>query len=198
VDPDFCSWQTPKQRRVLHAVRECLREPAGRVRVLDFGVGSLGLYRALDDDLMRRIELLGFSPSQQHDPADPLLARHAIEIVVGRGLSPLAKVPAASQDRVVCSYVFDYLSDPARCGVLHAFARVLRGGGKLLLILHHPRGKRDRQRAMACETLRPIEHPASELALPGALRLSDVVECEDPVDGAPIAHVLTVVRAAHD
>jgi SAM-dependent methyltransferase len=268
-------------------VRECLSEPAGLVRVLDFGIGSMGLYRALEDDLMRRIEVTGISESPQHDPADPLLARHAIEIAVGPGLSPLTWVADGSQDRVVCSYVFDYLSDPMRAEALRAFARVLAGGGKLLLVLHHPRGRRadkfrrsrpywpmaralyerlssgrhaeasalleeltvllnasfgnddryrgylasylktaelflsefcvdgrvdgpvpgaalidcertacliDRELAMTCEALRPIEHPASDLALPSELALCDLVECIDPTDGWPIAHVLTAIR----
>jgi SAM-dependent methyltransferase len=141
-NPDFCSWQAPKQRRVLDAVRSCLSEPAGRMRVLDFGIGSLGLYRALGDGLMRRLQLTGTSESQQHDTADSLLARHAVEIKIGPGLSPLAPLSDGSQDRVVCSYVFDYLSDRARAEALGAFARVLVDGGKLLLVLHHPRGKR--------------------------------------------------------
>lgn len=285
-NPDFCSWQAPKQRDVRNAIRECLCEPAGRVRVLDFGIGSLGLYRALDDDLLRRIELTGTSESQQHDPGDPLLARHAIEIAIGPGLSPLAGVATASQDRVVCSYVFDYLSDQERCDALDAFARVLAPGGKLLLVLHHARGKRadkfrrsrrywpmaravyerlqrgryaeasallqelqvflctvfaadagyrcylasyartaelfiatfcpggrliasvpeaalldcersahliDRELAMTCDALRPVAEPM-RLPLPPELELDRVVECSDPEDGWPIAHVLTAVR----
>jgi len=285
-NPDFCSWQAPKQRCVRNAVRECLSEPVGLVRVLDFGIGNLGLYRALEDELMRRIELIGISESLQHDPADPLLARHAIDVVIAPGLSPLAQVLAGSQDRVVCSYVFDYLSDPARAGALCAFARVLAGGGKLLLVLHHPRGKRaekvrrsrrywprarrlyelllsgrhaeasallneltawlraafghdhryrrylasflktaelfmselcldgravcpvpeavlvyfercassiDRERAMTCDALRPFEHPARDLPLPSELVLADLVECTDPTDDSPVAHVLIAV-----
>jgi hypothetical protein len=286
-NPDFCSWQAPRQLRVRNAVRDCLSEPTGLVRLLDFGIGSLGLYRALDDDLMRRLRITGVSESQQHDPEDPLLARHAIDVAIGPGLSPLAQVPAGSQDRLVCSYVFDYLSDRTRSEALRAFARVLAGGAKLLLVLHHPRGKRadkfrrsrpywrmarvlyewlsngrhaeasallkeltimlnavfgdddtyrgylasyaktaerflsefcvdgrlarpvpeaalidcertagliDRELAMTCEALRPIEHPASEISLPSELMSADLVECADPSDGSPIAHVLTAVR----
>jgi SAM-dependent methyltransferase len=286
-NPDFCSWQAPKQQRVLDAVRGCLSEPAGRVRVLDFGIGSLGLYRALGDGLMRRLQLTGTSESQQHDAADSLLARYAIELAIGPGLAPLAALPDGSQDRVVCSYVLDYLSDRARADALRAFARVLTDEGKLLLVLHHPRGKRadkfrrsrsywpiaralyerllaaryaeasalhdelmallhtrfddddryreylasylrtaehvmsdfcdggrliqavpeeawlacehaaqliDRELAMTCEALRPIERPASDLALPHELRLSELMECADPTDGSPMAYVLTATR----
>jgi SAM-dependent methyltransferase len=286
-NPDFCSWQTPKQQRVRDAVRACLSEPAGLVRVLDFGIGSMELYRSLGDDVMRRIELTGISESPQHDAADPLFARYPIDIAIGPGLSPLALVPAQSQDRVVCSYVFDYLGDEMRSEALQAFARVMAEGAKLLLILHHPRGRRadkfrrsqpywpvaraiyeqlltrryaeaaallkdgktllaafanddryrrylasylktaerflsafcldghlacavpdaawldcersvgaiDREQAMTCQALRPIEHPASDLAMPRELTLCSVVTHEDPTDGTPIAHVLTAVRA---
>ncbi len=285
--PDFCSWQEPKQLCVKDAVRDCLSERPGVLRVLDFGIGSMGLYRSLEDELMRRVTLTGVSESLQHDPADPLLARYPIEIAIGPGLSPLAKMPSASQDRVVCSYVFGYLSDQMRADALRAFARVLVGGGKLILVLHHPRGKRadkfrrsqpywqqarelyrqllqaryaeasallhgltdlldasfahdrqyrgylasylttaerfisvycpaghrarpaceaalsdcertlqliGRELAMTCQSLRPIAHPARSLPLPGELTLTKLIECADPTDGLPIAHVLTAVR----
>jgi SAM-dependent methyltransferase len=141
-NPDFCSWQAHKQLPVRHAVRECLNDAPGLVRVLDFGIGSMGLYRALDEGLMRRMRLLGISESQQHDAADPLLARYAIDIAIGPGLAPLAQVPAQSRDRVVCSYVLDYLSDQARRDALAAFARIMADGAKLVLVLHHPYGRR--------------------------------------------------------
>lgn len=283
-NPDFCSWQTPKQARVRRAVRKCLSETSGRVRVLDFGIGSLGLYRSLEDELMERIQLTGISESLQHDAADPWLACHSIEVAIGPGLAPLAHVPAASQDRVVCTYVLDYLSDQMRADALAAFARVMAMGAKLVLVLHHPRGRRaekfrrsqpfwsmaravydhlsngrhaqanallhelhallntelapdaryrgylasylktaqrflselcedgrltctvpdaallacehaasstDRERAMTCDALRPIEHPARDLVLPRALRLCDLFTHIDPTDGAPMAYVLT-------
>jgi hypothetical protein len=52
----------------------------------------------------------------------------------------------------------------------------------------------DRELAMTCRSLRPIELPASQLTLPPELTLSNLVECADPADGCPIAHVLTAVR----
>jgi SAM-dependent methyltransferase len=282
-NPDFCSWQAHKQLPVRHAVRDCLNEVPGLVRVLDFGIGSMGLYRALDDELMRRMRLLGISESQQHDAADSLLARYAIDIAIGPGLTPLAQVPAQSRDRIVCSYVLDYLTDQARREALAAFARVMADGAKLVVVLHHPYGRRaekfrrsraywpeartlyehlrsgrheqaratlhalelllerafarddryrrylasylntarrflsdfhgdravpeaalvacenaacaiDRERAMTCDALRPIENPATDLALPSGLTRCEVIECADPTDGAPMAYVLTAVR----
>ena len=141
-NPDFCSWQTPKQHRVRRAVRACLGEAPGRIRVLDFGIGSMGLYRSLEDELMRRIQLTGTSESQQRHATDPWIARHAIEIAIGPGVSPIANVATASQDRVVCTYVLDYVSDAMRSDALNAFARIMRPGAKLALVLHHPRGRR--------------------------------------------------------
>jgi len=47
---------------------------------------------------------------------------------------------------------------------------------------------------MTCEALHPIERPASELALPSELMPSEFLECADPTEGSPIAHVLTAVR----
>jgi SAM-dependent methyltransferase len=148
-NPDFCSWQAPQQRNVLTAVRAALNEREGALRVLDFGVGSLGLYRALDEPLLQRIELTGITESQQHTPDDPLLARHRIAIATGPGLSPLADVANESQDYVLCTYVFAYLSAATRAQALDAFARVLAPGGRLLLVLHHPQGERARKFARA-------------------------------------------------
>jgi SAM-dependent methyltransferase len=148
-NPDFCSWQAAQQQHVLTAVRAALNEQDGALRVLDFGVGSLGLYRALDEPLMQRIALIGITESQQHAADEPLLARHRIEIATGPGLSPLAAVARESQDYVLCTYVFAYLSAAARAEALAAFARVLVPGGRLLLVLHHPRGERARKFARA-------------------------------------------------
>lgn len=144
-NPEFCGWQAPQQRHVLAAVRACLSERLGPLAVLDFGIGSMGLYRSLDDDLMRRITLIGLSESPQHDPADPLLARYRIRIAIGPGVAAFADVAPRSQDRVVCTYVFAYLAVSQRAQALAAFARVLVPGGKLVLALHHPRGERARK-----------------------------------------------------
>jgi SAM-dependent methyltransferase len=143
---DFCGWQTPRQRQVRNALRACLLETPGPLRVLDFGIGSLGLYRALESgDLLERISLTGISESQQHDDDDPLLARYRVRIALGPGLTPLAAVPQSSHDHVLCTYVFAYLSEDARSEALRAFARVLVPGGQVTLVLHHARGDRARK-----------------------------------------------------
>ena len=49
----------------------------------------------------------------------------------------------------------------------------------------------ERERAMTCDALRPIAHPARDLALPSQLRVCEVVEHIDPTDGTPIANMLT-------
>jgi SAM-dependent methyltransferase len=144
-NPELCSWQAGQQVRVRDAVQSRLNETPGAQRVLDFGAGNLGLYRALDPDLMRRITLLGISESPQHDPDDPLFDRCRIQILIGPGLQPFARVAAESQDHVVCSYVFAYLNERTRARALQRFARVLVPGGRLTLVLHHPRGARARK-----------------------------------------------------
>jgi SAM-dependent methyltransferase len=144
-NPDFCSWQSTKQAHVRDTVCACLNEIPGRLRVLDFGIGNLGLYRAFDDSLMQRISLTGITESQQHTAEDPLLARHRIRIETGPGLSPCARVSNSTQDCVVCTYVFAYLDAQTRADALACFARVLVPGGKLVLVLHHPRGERARK-----------------------------------------------------
>lgn len=144
-NPQLCSWQTGPQARVRDAVQSRLNETPGARRVLDFGIGNLGLYRVLDHDLMRRITLLGISESQQHDAADPLFDRSRIQILIGPGLTPFARVAPRSQDHAVCTYVFAYLSEQARAEALQCLARVLVPGGRLTLVLHHPRGARARK-----------------------------------------------------
>ena len=143
---DFCSWQTPKQRPVRDAVRARLLETPGPLRVLDFGIGSLDLYRSLESSgLLERISLTGISESQQHDEGDPLLARYRVHIALGPGLLPLADIAQRSQDHVLCTYVFAYLREEARSEALRAFARVLVPGAQLTLVLHHARGERARK-----------------------------------------------------
>lgn len=144
-NPDFCSWQCDKQKHVLEYVTARLDELPGAVRVLDFGVGNLGLYRAFDDALMRRLALTGTSESEQHRSDDPLLARYHVRILIGAGLAPLELVENGSQDVVLCTYVLDYLDAQMRADVLAAFARVLAPGGRLVLALHHPQGERQRK-----------------------------------------------------
>ncbi|HEX7037801.1 MAG TPA: methyltransferase domain-containing protein [Pseudomonadales bacterium] len=144
-NPDFCSWQSDRQNNVRALVTERLNEVTGPLRVLDFGIGNLGLYRALDDGLMRRISLTGISESPQHREDDPLLARYRIRVAIGAGLSPLESVADGSQNVVLCTYVLDYLDEPMRAAALAAFARVLAPGGRLVLVLHHPRGERERK-----------------------------------------------------
>ena len=144
-NPSFCSWQSTKQAHVRDAVCACLNEIPGPLRVLDFGIGNMGLYRAFDDSLMQRISLIGMSESQQHAAQDPLLARHRIRVEIGPGLLPFARVANRSQDFVVCTYVFAYLDAQMRAEALAAFARVLVSGGRLVLVLHHPRGERARK-----------------------------------------------------
>ena len=144
-NPEFCSWQSPRQSRVREAVCACLNGMPGTLRTLDFGIGSLGLYRALDDTLMRRLSLTGISESQQHSAADPLLDRYPVRIAVGPGLSPLRGIADQSQDLVLCTYVFAYLDARMRRDALAAFARLLVPGGRLVLVLHHPRGERARK-----------------------------------------------------
>ncbi len=141
-NPDFCSWQAPQQSEVKRAVSACLVEGPSPLRVLDFGVGAFGLYRALGDELMQRIALTAISESQQHDPADPFLQQHKVRIEVGANLLPLADIPPASQDRVLCTYVFAYLDPPTRANALFAFTRLLTTNGTLVLVLHHPDGER--------------------------------------------------------
>jgi len=121
-------------------------ETPGPLRVLDFGIGSLDLYRSLEGSgLLERISLTGISESQQHDDDDPLLARYRIRIALGPGLSPLTDIPQGSQDHVLCTYVFAYLSQEARSEALRAFARVLVPNGKVTLVLHHARSERARK-----------------------------------------------------
>ena len=144
-NPEFCSWQSPRQSRVRDALCACLKRRPGRLRTLDFGIGSLGLYRALDDSLMQRLALTGISESPQHASADPLFERHPIRIEIGPGLSPLDRIADGSQDIVLCTYVFAYLDVRMRNDALAAFARVLAPGGHLLLVLHHPRSERARK-----------------------------------------------------
>jgi SAM-dependent methyltransferase len=144
-NPELTSWQAGQQARVRAAVQSRLNATPGAQRVLDFGIGNLALYRALDPDLMRRITLLGITESQQHDTDDPLFDRSRIEILIGPGLEPFARVARESQHHVVCSYVFAYLDEPTRAQALQRFARVLVPGGRLTLVLHHPRGARARK-----------------------------------------------------
>jgi SAM-dependent methyltransferase len=144
-NPDFCSWQSAKQAHVRDAVCACLNEIPGPLRVLDFGIGNMGLYRVLDDTLMGRIALTGISESQQHRADDPLLERHRIRIETGPGLAPCARVASGSQDVVLCTYVFAYLDAQMRADALAVFARVLVAGGTLVLVLHHPLGERERK-----------------------------------------------------
>ena len=144
-NPDFCSWQSAKQAHVRDVVRACLNRVPGPLRVLDFGIGNMGLYRAFDDTLMQRISLTGISESQQHAAEDQLLARHRIRIETGPGLSPCARVASGSQDFVLCTYVFAYLDAQMRAEALAVFARVLTPGGGLVLVLHHARGERERK-----------------------------------------------------
>jgi SAM-dependent methyltransferase len=177
---EFCSWQAPQQLHVLNAVRACLNETLGPLSVLDFGVGSMGLYRSLGDELMRRITLSGISESPQHDPADPLFARYRIRIAIGPGLSPLAHILSHSQDQVVCTYVFAYLDAPQRAAALAAFTRVLVPGGRLILVLHHPHGERARKFRRA-EPYWPKAHRLYALLLQGrygeaSARLQDLTD----------------------
>ena len=143
-NPEFCSWQSTKQAHVRDAVCACLNETQGPLRVLDFGIGNMGLYRMFDDSLMRRISLTGISESQQHTADDPLLERYFIQIKIGPGLSPCARVANRSQDFVLCTYVFAYLDAQTRADALSVFVRMLVSGGRLVLVLHHPRGERAR------------------------------------------------------
>ena len=136
------------------------------------GIGSMGLYRSLEDELMSRIRLTGISESQQHDAADPWVARHAIEIAVGPDLAPLANVAAASQDRIVCTYVLDYLSDPMRSDALIAFARVMLPGAKLVLVLHHPHGRRA-NKFRRSRPYWPMAHDVYAHLLGGLIRTSE-------------------------
>ena len=144
-NPDFCSWQSTKQAHVRDAVCACLNETPGPLRVLDFGIGNMGLYRVFEDSLMQRISLIGITESQQHTAEDRFLARYRIRIETGPGLSPCARVSNGTQDFVVCTYVFAYLDAQTRADALASFARVLVPGGKLVLVLHHPRGERARK-----------------------------------------------------
>ena len=141
-NPDFCSWQSTRQRRVRDAIIACLEETPGLLHVLDFGIGNMGLYRVFDDRLMRRIALTGISESQQHAADEPMISRYRIHIETGPSLTPCARVADHSQDVVVCTYVFAYLVTQTRADALAAFARLLVPGGKLVLVLHHPRGER--------------------------------------------------------
>lgn len=144
-NPDFCSWQSDKQVEVLSRVRACLNEQPGQLRVLDFGIGNMGLYRALDEGLMQRISLTGISESRQHTAEDPLLPRYGIRINIGPGLSPCRRLPIGSADFVVCTYVFAYLDAQARAETLAVLARALVPGGRMILVLHHPGSERARK-----------------------------------------------------
>lgn len=143
-NPDFCSWQSAKQSQVRDVLCACLNETRGTLRALDFGIGNMGLYRMFDDGLMRRISLTGISESRQHSADDPLLERYPIRIMTGPDLSPCARVSSRSQDFVLCTYVFAYLDAQTRTDALAVFARMLVPGGRLLLVLHHPRSERAR------------------------------------------------------
>lgn len=145
-NPEFCSWRASQQAEVLEAIKsEIDTVKRRRIRVLDFGIGSLGLYRALDDSYVRAMVLTGISESKQHNDADPWIAQHSIRIFVGPGVKPLYDLTPSSFDMVICTYVFAYLSDEMRARALAGFCRALAPGGKLLLVLHHPEGDRARK-----------------------------------------------------
>lgn len=187
-NPDFCSWQSGRQAYVRDAVCARLNETGGPLRVLDFGIGNMGLYRVFDDSLMRRISLTGISESQQHSTDDPLLERYSITIETGRGLTPCARVASRSQDFVVCTYVFAYLDVQTRAHALAVFARMLVSGGRLVLVLHHPHGERARNFRRA-ETFWPKARSLYERLLEGSYaeartQLLSLTACLDRTFGA--------------
>lgn len=139
--PGFCSWQTPRQAAVRAAIESTLSRLPRPARVLDFGVGNLGLYHALAPELLDGLSLTGVSESAQHDPHDPLLARMRGKVLVTPQSLPLA-LPTASVDLALATYVLAYLDEARRRQLLLEFARVIAPGGRLLLALHHPESRR--------------------------------------------------------
>jgi SAM-dependent methyltransferase len=132
-NPSFSSWHEAKQSEVKNEIVAKLRQGRVPLRVLDYGIGNMGLYRCLDGDLMDSLDLTGVSESQQHDADDELISRFRVNVVVGSGLSPLFAIPSGSKDRIISSYVFAYLDDSIRADLLREFARILAPTGELIL-----------------------------------------------------------------
>lgn len=143
-NPSFSSWQHVKQSAVKGEIQKSLVKLRDPLRVLDFGIGNLGLYHCFDGALLNRLELTGISESQQHDPTDELLRRYRIEVITGEGVSPLSTIRSESMDVVISTYVLAYLDDTARARLLAELGRILAPTGELVLVLHHPAGRRSR------------------------------------------------------
>jgi SAM-dependent methyltransferase len=89
--------------------------------------------------------LTGISQSQQHDEDDKLIKNFRIKIIIGKDLSPFSEILSESNDYVISSYVFAYLEKNRRAKLLEEFCRVLAPNGELILILHHPDGRRNKK-----------------------------------------------------
>ena len=143
-NPRFSSWQHAKQRAVKREILKSLGGSRDPLRVLDFGIGNLGLYHCFDHALLDRLELTGISESEQHDPNDELLTRYRIDVITGEGVSPLEAIRSESMDVVISTYVLAYLNGATRARLLEELGRVLAPNGELVLVLHHPAGRRNR------------------------------------------------------
>jgi SAM-dependent methyltransferase len=144
-NPNFSSWNTPKQSQVKNEILNKLDQGKKPLRILDYGIGNMGLYRCFDDSLLNRIQLTGISQSQQYDEDDKLIKNFQIKIIIGKDLSPFSEILSESNDYVISSYVFAYLEKNKHAKLLEEFCRVLVPNGEIILILHHPDGRRNKK-----------------------------------------------------
>jgi SAM-dependent methyltransferase len=144
-NPNFSSWNTPKQSQVKNEILNKLNQGKKPLRILDYGIGNMGLYRCFENSLLNRIQLTGISQSQQHDENDKLIRNFQIKILIGKDLSPFSEILSESNDYIISSYVFAYLEKNRHAKLLEEFCRVLVPNGELILVLHHPDGRRNKK-----------------------------------------------------